>query len=102
MQITEKVRFPLDLQTQKTRKNGRKNRIDLEEDTVESRARDFLAAEKIQAASCSLGEKNALLERFFDLRPDNFLDGQITGIGSLDIFIILYGYDHYSSFCDDG
>jgi len=75
MQITKKVRFPLDLQAQKTRKNGRKNRIDLEEDTVESRARDFLAAEKIQAASCSLGEKNALLERFFDLRPDNFLDG---------------------------
>jgi len=34
-----------------------------------------VATEKIQAAGCSLGEKNALLERFFDPRPDNFLDG---------------------------
>ena len=49
---------------------------------MESRACDFLAVEKIQAAGCSLGEKNALLEGFFDLQPDNFLDGYIIGIGS--------------------
>ena len=49
---------------------------------MESRACNFLTVEKIQATSNSLGEKNALLERIFDIRLDNFLDGQITGIGS--------------------
>lgn len=82
MQIIEKAHFSLDLQTQKTRKNGRKNRVHSEEDAVESRACNFLAAEKIQAVGRSLGEKDALLERVFDIQPDNFLDGQITGIGS--------------------
>ena len=75
----------MDLQTKKARKNSRKDRIHFKEDAVESRAGDFLAAEKIQAASCSMGEKNVLLERFFDLWTDNFLDGQITGIGSYNL-----------------
>ncbi len=69
------MHFPLDLQTKEAWKNSRKNRIHSEEDALESRACDFLVAEKIQAVSCSLGEKNSLLERFFYIWPDNFLDG---------------------------
>ena len=49
---------------------------------MESRTCDFLVAEKIQATCCPLGEKNALLEGIFVFRYDNFLDRQITGIGS--------------------
>lgn len=49
---------------------------------MEGRAGDFLVTEKIQTAGCALGKKSALLERFFDVWPNNFLDRQITGIGS--------------------
>ena len=49
---------------------------------MEGRACDFLVAEKIQASRCSLGEKNSLLEGIFDIRYDNLLDRQITGMGS--------------------
>ena len=49
---------------------------------MEGRAGNFLVTEKIQTAGCALGKKSALLERFFDAWPDNFLDRQITGIGS--------------------
>ena len=41
---------------------------------MESREGDFLVAGKIQTFGCTLGKKNALLERFFDLRANNFLD----------------------------
>lgn len=49
---------------------------------MESRAGDFLATEKIQTVGGALGKKSALLERFFDVWLNHFLDRQITGIGS--------------------
>jgi hypothetical protein len=41
---------------------------------MESRTRDILAAEKIQAFSSVLGKKSALLERVFSVWLDSFLD----------------------------
>lgn len=55
----------------KTRKTGRKSRVDSEEVVLEGGTCNFLVAEEIQAASSSLGEKSALLERVFDIRLVN-------------------------------
>ena len=41
---------------------------------MESRTRDILATEKVQAFGSTLGKKGALLERVFGVWLDSFLD----------------------------